>query len=429
MSLLSRLARNSLWLLFARFGSQVCAVMVTYLLARRLGSAGFGEYSFIAAAIVIGNTFTTFGSDMYLIREIGAKSDFSRLSSALILQVVMSCLFIGIVFLATPYLPNQTPECILALRVYVFALIPLAFFTVLTSALRGRQKMDSYAGLNLVVSILQVLGILIFIQRGTDAVRLAFLLVGIQAMGALIAAGFCSSSFPGFWEQWRFRLNEIIELFAACIPVALISILGILYQRSSLAMLSFLGSASMVGWFSVGIRVIEATRIGHIAALTALYPAMASAKVTKDSIRAFQLSWSLLLVIAGTWTLILSCFAGPMVEILFGKEYRPSIPVLRILSFTLIPYTINSFLSVAFLVEKGEKVVVRAVFVSLIILLLLNLWLIPRAEQIGAAWALLVAEALQSCWFLIERKYNPIPSPQNSVQGRGVSYDLSDLSR
>src|SRR5436190_122716 len=125
MNLFTKLARNSLWLLIARVGAQASMVIVTYLLARRLGTAGFGEYAFIATAIVIGNALTTFGTDMYLIREIAAKSDFSELTSVLVLQLVLSCVFIGFVFLLAPYFPNQTAESILALKIYSFALIPL----------------------------------------------------------------------------------------------------------------------------------------------------------------------------------------------------------------------------------------------------------------------------------------------------------------
>ena len=53
MSLFARLARDSFWLSIARVGAQVCMVFVTYLLARRLGLEVFGEYSFIAAAILM----------------------------------------------------------------------------------------------------------------------------------------------------------------------------------------------------------------------------------------------------------------------------------------------------------------------------------------------------------------------------------------
>jgi len=45
MNLLTKLASHSLWLLMARVGAQVSMVIITYLLARRLGAAGFGEYA------------------------------------------------------------------------------------------------------------------------------------------------------------------------------------------------------------------------------------------------------------------------------------------------------------------------------------------------------------------------------------------------
>lgn len=429
MSLFSRLARDSLWLLIARIGAQVCMVVVTYLLARRLSVAEFGEYSFITAGIVIGNTLTTFGSDMYLIREIAAKSEFSRLPSALILQIVLSCLFIGLVFLLAPHLPNQTPESILALQVYSFALIPLAFFTIFTSLLRGGQKMVSYARLNVTIAILQVVIISIFIRDGTSVVTLAYLLLGIQITAAMFGGIFCAINFPGFWKVWRFSSNEMINLFVACMPIAIIGILGILYQKLSLAMLSLLGTASMAGWFSAAARTIDAARIGHIAALTALYPAMANSVGNKDSLRTFKLSWMTLLIIATGAVVFLYFFAKPIVDIFFGAQYHSSISVLKILSFAFIPYTINSYLSLMFLAEKREKSVVRTLFASLSILLLLNLWLIPRYGQIGAAWAFLIAETVQSLFLLWAWRINPSRMIENVIPDERVSHELPDLSR
>src|SRR5690348_10935688 len=93
---LARLGRNSLWLLAARIGTQGLAVLFTVLLARRLGANGFGEYAFMAAVIFIGNTLTTFGTDMLLIRDIAARDDFSRLPAALFLQLALSVLFIAL---------------------------------------------------------------------------------------------------------------------------------------------------------------------------------------------------------------------------------------------------------------------------------------------------------------------------------------------
>src|SRR3989304_3929406 len=139
----SPLVKDSLWLLMARIGTQGAMVLFTILLARRLGSAGFGEYAFISAVIFIGNMLTTFGTDMTLIREIAAHNNLSQLPAALLIQLGFSVVLILVIWIGAPFLPRQSVESILALRVYSFTLIPLAFFTVFTTALRGKQQMDA----------------------------------------------------------------------------------------------------------------------------------------------------------------------------------------------------------------------------------------------------------------------------------------------
>src|SRR5258708_28095634 len=137
--MLSRLVRHSIWLLLARLGTQLGAALFTILLARRLGTAGFGEYAFIAAIIFVENALTTFGTDMLLIREIAARADLSRLANALQIQLVLSIALIAMAWLFGAWIPNQSPEVIVALKIYSLALIPMAFFTVFTTALRGKQ--------------------------------------------------------------------------------------------------------------------------------------------------------------------------------------------------------------------------------------------------------------------------------------------------
>lgn len=400
MNLLSRLARDSLWLLTARIGAQASLVVVTYLLARRLGAEGFGEYAFISALILIGNVLTTFGSDMYLIREIAAKNDFSEASSVLALQLFLSCLFIGLVFPFASYLPNQTNESVLALKVYSLALIPLAFFTVVTSVLRGAQQMTAYAWLNFLLPFIQAAAIFLFIQRGTGIVQLAYLLLIVQALGAVLSGILCVIVAPGLLSGLRFSLKNFTSLFVACLPIALIAVVGIVYQKLSLVLLSFFGDNSMVGSFSAAVRVVEAARIGHIAAFTVFYPALASADDNRLP-KSFRLAWIFLLAVSAGGSILLFLLAKPIMEIFFGAEYASAILVLKILACTLIPYTVTSYLILAFLARKKEAIILRVLTLSLILLLALNLWLTPLTGQVGAGWAVLIAETVQAVMFVL----------------------------
>jgi O-antigen/teichoic acid export membrane protein len=62
--------QNSFWLLFSRLTAQGLAILFIALIARRLGVDDFGQFTFIGAVVLIGNTFTHFGANTYIIREL-----------------------------------------------------------------------------------------------------------------------------------------------------------------------------------------------------------------------------------------------------------------------------------------------------------------------------------------------------------------------
>jgi len=70
----------------------------------------------------------------------------------------------------------------------------------------------------------------------------------------------------------------------------------------------------------------------------------------------------------------------------------------------LIPFTVNTYLTLSFLASGREGLVGRALTVSLPALLLLNLWWIPAKGPEGSAWAALVAECSQSALLVFQWK-------------------------
>jgi O-antigen/teichoic acid export membrane protein len=441
------LAKNSLWMILSRFGAQGLAVIFTIFLARRLGSAGFGEYAFIAALIYVANSLTTFGTDMVLIREIAAQDDLSSLPAALLLQLILSVVLIAALWAWGAQIPNQNAETILALKLYILSLIPLAFFTVFTTALRGEQRMDAYAALNLTIAALQAGAVLL---PGISLVRLSIFLLGLQIVVAILAGAICVRVIPNFGRAWRplalnllatfyektqhvtlrerslrpkglrryaarffatlrMTLSEVDSnlgyLLKACAPIALLTVLGMVYQRLSITMLSTMTSATDTGFFSAAARTVEASKTIHLAIFAALYPAMALARSDglhqKKLMQSIRASRNVLLAGGIIGALILFVFANPIIALLYGGEFHASAPVLQILAWALIPFTINNYLTLSFVASKQEWLVGRALAASLLGLLILNLWWIPVWGPVGSAWATLLAECLQSMILLV----------------------------
>lgn len=399
---LSRLSLNSLWLLFARIGSQLGMVLFTILLARGLGSQGFGDYAFIASVIVIGNVLTTFGTDMHLIREIAATNDLSSLPAALVLQLLLSIPFVFIVFVGSALVPSLIGTTAAALRLYSLSMLPLAFFTVFTIALRGRQHMLAYALLSLASMLLQVgVGAWVY-WRAASLMSVAALLLGVQIATALLAGLICVLKVDGFSHLRGLALSRLIPLTRASAPVALLGLLGIIYQRLVLVLLPLLASGSAAGWFSAASRLVEAAKLGHLAILTALYPMMAASRLQGTHSWSRTLRRPALVLLGGAVfaAVVLYLLAPALISRLYGSSYLESIAVVRILAWVLVPYAWNSFLTLALLARGEEASIGRALGLSLLALILLSWRLLPVGGPIAAAWTVVTAELVQSAALL-----------------------------
>jgi len=449
----TRLTQNSLWMIVSRFGAQGLAVIFTILLARRLGSIGFGEYAFIATMIFVANALTTFGTDMLLIREIAAKGDLAHLPFALVVQLVLSGLFVAAVWMFGTRIPNQGVETITALQIYSLSLIPLAFFTVFTSALRGKQLMGTYALLNIVGSALQVGAVLIL--RDRNLVVLSSFLLAVQILAALFAGLFCSFVIPHFWLAFQPASLPFSSFLKEAAPIAWLALLGMLYQRLNIYLLSTMSGPVETGIYSAAFRVVEASKTAHLAVFAALYPAMAqnlslrgvapsaprrhlhSGPVQVSNLHADEelaapgfdapvlallaAKYPKLLIAGAVFiSLLLFIAAKPLVSLLYGNEFSASSRVLQILAWMLIPFAVNTYLTLSFLAWKGERLVGRALMASLLGLLILNLWWIPIRGPEGSAWAALAAECFQSVILLV--------SARSIVPVQGEVRELSELS-
>jgi O-antigen/teichoic acid export membrane protein len=316
------------------------------------------------------------------------------------------------------WLPNQSADAARGLQIYSLALLPLAFFSVFTTALRGKQRMDAYMLANLAASFLQAAAVALFVRPGGSVAGLAGVLLAAQAAGALISGVICATRLPGFLRIWRFSAREVARLARASAPMALIALIGILYQKLSVPMVSTLDGPAVTGWFSAALRAVEASKTVHLAVFTALYPAMAqaanaalakpSAEQTNENLTGAGF-WKgslgrhgkLLLGGALLAALGLCLLAAPVTLLLYGEEYAPAIQALRILAWILVPFTANTFLSLSFLAARRERTVMRVQLIGLGTLAVLNAWWIAQWGLVGACLASVAAESVQSAAYFI----------------------------
>lgn len=370
---------NSFWLLFTRISAQGLAVIFIALVARRLEPASFGQFTFIAATVFIGNTFTSFGTDTLLIREIAKAGQITALvARAFTLQISLAALWC----FAMLMFRTDTP-----LIIFSFSLFPLSIFSIVSSLLRAFERMDLFWGLNLINGLVQILAAIF----STDLLTLCTSLLIGNILSSFLALRIFSILTPDFS---LFPFLDFRPLLPLVLPLAALTTLSVISQRLGVLSVSVLVGDAATGLFSPAARIVDAMKFGHYAMLGALLPALARGALrSKQNYQiAFAALLGLSILLAGTVTFL----AHPILYFLFGEKYTPAAGLLIVLVWSLVPYTISAFLSVHLVVLGEESVLLRTTMISLAISIFLFIWLIKQYGLAGAAWAALIGEIIQA---------------------------------
>lgn len=359
---LKRIGPNSLWLLLARVGQQAILLLFTALVARQLGEVGLGQLSWVTAVLYLGNVFSTFGLDTLLLRQIGAagRADVVPLASALVLELMLAALF-GLALWWLPF-AGQSAETVAGLRLYSLVLLPLAWLTLSSAALRAHERMGWLAGLTLGTAVVQVVGTAVLLQFGGGFTELMGWLVLVQLLAASAGWWLCRQRLPHFGLDWRLLQGAAVwQLARVGFWLALLMVTAVLLQRLGILLLGWLGDMAQTGQLAAALRLVEAARLLPAAVLGAVFPLLVRQQAAVEGwVRWGLLGYGLLAAAA------LILLARPLVHLLFGQAYEPAVLPLRLLALGIVPFTLSQPLAAELVAAGREKRVLVATGVTLV---------------------------------------------------------------
>jgi O-antigen/teichoic acid export membrane protein len=213
-----------------------------------------------------------------------------------------------------------------------------------------------------------------------------------------------------------FPFDGVFPLLKATLPIAVLTLLLVLSQRLGILTVSALLGDSATGIFSSATRIVDGLKLGHYAVLGGLLPILA--RRTDESEQTFRLGFFILIALSMSMAIGLSLLSGAIILFLFGTDYSSAIPLLSMLGWSLIPYTISSFISYDLIARRQEHTLVKATAISLAIVLVLNIWLVSAYHLTGTVYAALVGETVQAILFILFRNSLRSKSPMASASSQ-----------
>jgi O-antigen/teichoic acid export membrane protein len=390
-----RIAKNIALIMGGGVFRAILMPLFTILIARQLGTEGFGAFSFALALASVMVIVGEIGLPKMVVRELANHREevAKYIGDLSVLRLITGIASMGIVYMILVF-SSRSPDSRLPLFLIGLSLLIFTGLRRFFDAIFQAFEVMKYQALVDMVDILLTFGVgvvLLFNDFGLMGIAFA-MMVGAtisMAMDFIILTrklGKPVFSFDmAFWKK----------MALGALPFGVIGVLTFLFGYSNTVLLSLFKGDYQAGLFSSAYRVIWMLAIIPATCMTAVFPFLARVGKARDGRHrdAIRLVVKYLACLSLPFTGLLAIYAPQIISAIYGKPYTPAGSALFILaaiplfSFTYIPLIdlMNS--------QYKQRYSVIAILVCAGINTAMCLILAPLLGLVGAAVSTLVAEA------------------------------------
>lgn len=394
MSLAQKVLLNTSALTVGRLALAVSGVIGVAIATRYLGPADYAGLVIATVFISITILLTDLGLYTIATREIARDPDSEARVLANVLGIALSltAVAIGVSLLAMVVLYGGEDRALVRQGILLLLAQVLVAGPAGTAAalLNSRQRALPLMAGALAGSVV-FLGLLLAARLadwGFAGVALA------QAAGAVVG-GLLPVAVASRTLRVRvaFEFDLWRRLFAAALPQGGILILGTLYFRIDLLLLSFLDSDTEVALYGVAYKVVEVLTVLPLLVMFTLFPELARSEPHSERLRQIvQSAFTVMQVAALPCVVYFVVLAGPTVEVVGGERFAEAAPVLQILMISVGLVFLNTVYFNALVALGRQRTLFAFLLAILAVNVVLNLFLIPLAGARGAAVSVAISE-------------------------------------
>jgi O-antigen/teichoic acid export membrane protein len=375
--------------------TNVLAALGAVLLLRHLGVSEFGRYGTVMALVNIVYGISDAGLSLTGSRELAVRSAVSErrqvLAHILGMRIVLTAFGVvaAIVFaVAAGYDHALVLGTALAGFGILLGAIQTAMLLPLSVELRnGRVALNDV--LRQAVLVL-TFGALVILGKGLVDFFAAQIVVGAVL---LLATPWLLSREHFVAPRWSRR--ELRSLMTIAVPVAIANVLGVLYLRLLVVLMSITSNSRQeVGYYVTSTRIVELAAGLPFLLVGVVLPVMTvAARDDRERMGYITSRLTQTMAIGGILIVLFVSFAArPIVLVLGGSTYLGAVPVLQVQCLAMVTVFLASAWNPSLMGMGRVRALVATTATGLATVLVAGLVLIPLLHARGAAIAAVVAD-------------------------------------
>lgn len=394
--------RNTGVLAVARVAERGSSLVVALLLSRHEGASGLGAYVTAIAYYQLIATGSELGLSTWLVREIAVdRARGARLvGRAMSTTGTVGAAATAVLLTAAPHLP-YSPELRTCIALAALAVVPACFIAIEQAVFVAHQRVEIETIGTVATGAVTIAGSAWLLANGHGAVALTALFV---ASRLVLAVAYVATVASFARPRFRGPRSEIAGIGREIRPFAASSVVGALFARPEIVLLSFFASEAQVGRFSAAFKLVDLWQFLPQTFMVNVYPFLARAYRSGDGdVREIrQAATTALLAIGIPISVGLLLVAPAAMTAVFGEPFRSAAPLLQVLAPTVVLYCAHSVLWRSISARGDQAVVLRVQLVTVVARIAVAAALIAALDAFGAAVSVVVALALHNA--LLARK-------------------------
>lgn len=375
-------------------------LLVGIWVARFLGPAQFGVFSYAIAFAALFGSLATLGLDSIVIRDL-VRSDVQRdlcMGTAFWLKLLGSMLMLIAMLLAIRLTSNDSTT-----NLYIFIIgsgTLFQSFEVIDFYFQSQvlSKFVSFCRLTqlLISSLLKLYFIL------AEAELIWFVLVSLIDQVILAIALYFAFRYQKTGVSLRrFDPGTAKRLLRESWPLVFSGLVVTIYMRIDQVMIKQMLGDEQVGLYSAAVRLSEGWYFVPVIITNSLFPAIVRAK--KISLELYNLRlrrlYTFVVWMAIAFALPMTFLSDWLVVTLYGEAFRAAGPVLMVHVWAGVFVALGVASSSWFISENLQRLAFYRTFLGATINIGLNLLLIPALGLLGAAVATIISQSMAAFFF------------------------------
>lgn len=369
-------------------------VITIPLVSRALGVEKIGLISYVYSYLIYLILFINYSFSLTAIRKQNKIDDLNHVFSLVFKsQIFLLILTISFLILALLFVPDLKQNMLLTCISYI-AVIG-AFFDK-NWVYQYKQDLSLVAIINVVLKFLSVLLIILFIKEQKDYLVYAVILYGATLLTNLSLFLICIRKYE--IKVVKIKIQQVFEFLEEGKMLFFSSVVISLYTSTSTLLLGLYCNNRDVGLYTAASKLVDIAKVFAIMPITQLIYPIVTQKIS-DNVEEGVLFVKKLMPIFNLMAVLLffgAIIVGPFIlYLLFGAEFLDAIPILWVLSFTLVLILYSTVFGILLMVNLGmDHLFFKNQLYVAIFSILLTILVLPYGAGMTSAIILVASEIM-----------------------------------